>query len=122
MKKTQKGFGSAENKDQNQFDKVQLSLSNDDRKKQTSALVELFRRKEAESLAKKQAEEAANAIKQEAILDQPSGKQTDPILKHLQSRGVQVTQEMYLAYAHPEGMDAETEAMLPEEFHDLPKK
>jgi hypothetical protein len=61
-------------------------------------------------------------MKQQVILDQPSGKPTDPILKHLQSRGVQVTQEMYLAYAHPEGMDAETEAMLPEEFHDLPKK
>jgi hypothetical protein len=114
MKKTQKGFGSAENEDQDRFDKEQLSLSNDDLEKQTSALADLFR--------KKQAEEAANAIKQQAILDQPSGKPTDPILKHLQSRGVQVTQEMYLAYAHPEGMDAETEAMLPEEFHALPKK
>lgn len=49
-------------------------------------------------------------------------KSKDPALKHLQSRGVQVTQEMYLAFAHPEGMDAETEAMLPEEFHALPKK
>jgi hypothetical protein len=111
VEKTQKGFGSAENEDQNLFDKEQLSLSKDDLEKQTTALADLFRRKQAE-----------NAMKQQAILDQPSGKPTDPILKHLQSRGVQVTQEMYLAYAHPEGMDAETEAMLPEEFHDLPKK
>jgi UDP-N-acetylmuramoylalanine-D-glutamate ligase len=111
MKKTQQGFDSAENEDQDRFDKEQLSLSNDDLEKQTSALADLFRKKQAE-----------NAMKQQAILDQPSGKPTDPILKHLQSRGVQVTQEMYLAYAHPEGMDAETEAMLPEEFHDLPKK
>lgn len=47
MKKTQPGFGSAENEDQDRFDKEQLSLSNDDLEKQTSALADLFRKKQA---------------------------------------------------------------------------
>ena len=111
MKKTKLHFGNAENKDQDRFDEVQLGMSEDEMEKGLSALVELYKSKKAD-----------NIDKQQAILDQPSGKTTDPILKHLQSKGVQVTQEMYLAIAHPEGMDAETEAMLPEEFHSLPVK
>ncbi len=49
-------------------------------------------------------------------------KATDPTLQELRAQGIKPTQESYLALAHPEGMDAEGEAMLPEEFHSLPKK
>ncbi|MDA9559636.1 hypothetical protein N9R59_01685 [Porticoccaceae bacterium] len=111
MKKTKLHFGNAENKDQDRFDEVQLGMSEDEMEKGLSALVELYKSKKAD-----------NIDKQQAILDQPSGKTTDPILKYLLDQGEEVTQEMYLAIAHPEGMDAETEAMLPEEFHSLPVK
>ena len=49
-------------------------------------------------------------------------KSTSPTLQELRAQGIKPTQESYLALAHPEGMDAEGEAMLPEEFHSLPKK
>ena len=56
MKKTSiqpsTGFGSAENKDQDRFDKAQQSLSKDGLKQQTSALVALYRKQQAGSLTK----------------------------------------------------------------------
>jgi|TARA_B110000967_G_C18725354_1_gene479805 hypothetical protein len=111
VEKTQKGFGSAENEDQNLFDKEQLSLSKDDLEKQTTALADLFRRKQAE-----------NAMKQQAILEQPNGKLSDPILAYMRKMGFELTQENYLQIAYPEGINSEAKASLPEEFHDLPKK
>ena len=111
MKKIQQGFGSAENEDQDRFDKEQLSLSNDDLEKQTSALADLFRKKQAE-----------NAMKQQAILEQPNGKLSDPILASMRKMGFELTQENYLQIAYPEGINSEAKASLPEEFHALPKK
>lgn len=49
-------------------------------------------------------------------------KGTDPTLDSILRHGQKPTQALYLALAHPEGVDAETEAMLPEFFHSLPKK
>jgi hypothetical protein len=111
VEKMQKGFGSAENEDQDLFDKEQLSLSKDDLEKQASALADLFRKKQAET-----------AIKQQATLDQPSGKLSDPILASMRKMGFELTQENYLQIAYPEGINSEAKASLAEEFHALPKK
>ena len=61
-------------------------------------------------------------MRQQGILEQPSGKTTDPILALMQEMKFQMTQEVYLGLAYPEGINSEAEAMLPEEFHNLPKK
>ena len=61
-------------------------------------------------------------MKQEEKPKQQTGNQTDPVLEAIQVAGMKPTQALYLALAHPEGMDSESEQMLPKEFHSLPKE
>jgi hypothetical protein len=61
-------------------------------------------------------------MKQQAILEQPNGKLSDPILASMRKMGFELTQENYLQIAYPEGVNSEAKASLPEEFHALPKK
>ena len=61
-------------------------------------------------------------MKNKEILEQPNGKPTDPILALMKEMSFEMTQEVYLDLAYPEGINSEAEAMLPEEFHSLPKK
>jgi len=61
-------------------------------------------------------------MKQEEKPKQQTGNQTDPVLESMKRMGFEMTQKTYLALAFPEGIDSESAATLPEEFHSLPKE
>lgn len=61
-------------------------------------------------------------MKQEEKSEKQIGNQTDPVLQYMRKMGYKMTQKTYLALGFPEGIDSESAATLPKEFHSLPKE
>lgn len=61
-------------------------------------------------------------MKQEEKSEKQIGNQTDPVLESMKKMGFEMTQKTYLAIGFPEGIDSESAATLPKEFHSLPKE